>query len=78
MQFLLKKCLSVFLLIFSVYLLSAQGKAVKKELPKNWYQLDKQKDGFYGISLEQAYEFLRSKKIKSKAAIQILFLNRAK
>lgn len=40
---------------------SAQGTSVK-ELPKGWHLLDKEKDGFYGISLEKAYEFVKDKK----------------
>lgn len=40
---------------------SAQGTSVK-ELPKGWHLLDKEKDGFYGISLEKAYEFVKNKK----------------
>jgi subtilisin family serine protease len=39
----------------------AQGTAVK-ELPRGWHLLDKDKDGFYGISLEQAYNFVKGKK----------------
>lgn len=32
--------------------------------PKNWHQLDLDKDGFYGISLNQAYDFIKGKKSK--------------
>ncbi|MEO6915710.1 MAG: S8 family serine peptidase [Chitinophagaceae bacterium] len=39
----------------------AQGNSVK-ELPKGWHLLDEKKDGFYGISLDRAYEFLKGKK----------------
>ncbi|MEJ7738190.1 MAG: S8 family peptidase [Chitinophagaceae bacterium] len=39
----------------------AQGTSVK-ELPKGWHLMDKDKDGFYGISLEKAYEFVKDKK----------------
>lgn len=39
----------------------AQGNSVK-ELPKGWHLLDKEKDGFYGISMEKAYEFVKGKK----------------
>src|SRR5258707_10516199 len=40
-----------------------------KELPAGWHLLDKEKDGYYGISLEKAYEFLRSKSMKSTPVI---------
>ena len=41
----------------------------KTELPKGWHLQDKEKDGFQGISIEQAYDFLLSKKLKSKTVI---------
>src|SRR3954453_4704241 len=39
----------------------AQGNSVK-ELPKGWHLMDKDKDGYYGISLDQAYDFEKGKK----------------
>lgn len=33
--------------------------------PQGWHLLDKAKDGYYGISLDKAYDFLKSKKLKS-------------
>jgi cell wall-associated protease len=47
----------------------AQGTSVKTELPKGWHLLDKEKDGFYGISVNKAYEFAKSKKLKSKTVL---------
>jgi len=44
----------------------AQGNSVKTELPKGWHLLDKDQDGYYGISIDKAYEFARTKKLKSK------------
>jgi cell wall-associated protease len=41
----------------------------KDEAPKGWHLLDKEKTGFYGISLDKAYEFLTSKKLKSKQVL---------
>ena len=40
----------------------AQGDAVKKEAPNDWYQLDRTETGYYGISLDKAYDFLKGKK----------------
>jgi subtilisin family serine protease len=37
----------------------------KKVAPNNWYQLDKAETGFYGISLDKAYDFLKNKKSKT-------------
>src|SRR5688500_5597958 len=39
----------------------AQGNSVK-ELPRGWHLLDKEKDGYFGISLEKAYDFVKGKK----------------
>lgn len=37
--------------------------------PRGWHLLDKQADGFHGISLKQAYDFLQSKNLKGKEII---------
>jgi subtilisin family serine protease len=34
---------------------------VEKTAPNNWYQLDRSTTGYYGISLDKAYEFLQGK-----------------
>ncbi|HET6255988.1 MAG TPA: S8 family peptidase [Puia sp.] len=47
----------------------AQGTSAKKELPKGWHLLDHDQDGYYGISLNKAYEFIHLKKLKSKTVI---------
>lgn len=39
------------------------------DVPKGWHLLDKTKDGYYGISLERAYEFIKSKNLKGKQVI---------
>ena len=43
--------------------------STKEEIPKGWHLLDKQDNGFYGISLDKAYQFVQSKKLKSKTVI---------
>jgi len=53
-------------------LISLVGFAQKKsteEVPKNWHQLDKDSTGYYGISLNKAYSFIKTKKLKSKQVI---------
>ncbi|MBS1599793.1 MAG: S8 family peptidase [Bacteroidetes bacterium] len=51
-------------------LIYAQGKSAKPEqLPKGWHLLDKEKNGVFGISLDKAYEFIRSKNLKSKTVL---------
>lgn len=39
------------------------------EIPKNWYQLDRATSGYYGISLDKAYDFVKAKKLKSKPVV---------
>lgn len=41
----------------------------KGEVPKGWHLMDKQKDGQYGISMAKAYDFIQSKKLKSKPVL---------
>ncbi len=40
-----------------------------QDVPQGWHMLDKTKDGFYGISTKQAYDFVKSKKLKGKTVI---------
>ena len=35
--------------------------AQKDEVPKGWHMLDKTADGYYGISINKAYDFVRQK-----------------
>jgi len=55
------------LAIISLGNASAQGTTatVNKELPKGWHLADRAKDGFYGISLDQAYEFVKNRPSKT-------------
>ena len=57
--------------LIGALLLSSTAFAQKKteETPKNWYQLDQATTGYYGISLDKAYTFLKSKKLKSKQVV---------
>jgi subtilisin family serine protease len=43
---------------------SAQTSA-KEDVPKGWHLQDLQKNGYYGISLDRAYDFLKNKKSKT-------------
>ncbi len=48
--------------------LGAFGQELPKKQPdppKNWHQLDLKTDGYYGVSLNQAYSFLKGKKSKT-------------
>ncbi len=57
------------LLGFAPRTVLAQGTSAKTELPKGWHLLDKEKDGYYGISVNKAYEFAKLKKLKSKTVL---------
>ncbi len=43
--------------------------AQKDEVPKGWHMLDKTGSGYYGISVDKAYSFLKTKKLKSNTVI---------
>ncbi len=37
--------------------------------PNGWHLLDKAKDGYYGVSADKAYDFIKTKKLKSNTVI---------
>ena len=39
----------------------AQGTSEKKVAPHNWHELDRTETGYYGISLDKAYDFLKNR-----------------
>ncbi|MGB5029187.1 MAG: peptidase S8, partial [Chitinophagaceae bacterium] len=43
--------------------------AQKDEVPKGWHMLDKASSGYNGISVDKAYEFIKTKKLKSNTVI---------
>jgi subtilisin family serine protease len=59
--------LAVVLVAFTA-IASAQGNSFKSPV-KGWHLMDNQKDGFNGISLDKAYQFVQSKNLKSKTVI---------
>ena len=59
-------------IVFSISCLAFTAEAqtsVKEEVPKGWHMMDKQTNGFNGISVDKAYEFVKSKNLKSKTVI---------
>lgn len=60
----LKKILVVIVFTFISLLAISQ-----RETPKNWHLLDYQTDGYYGISLDKAYQFLSEKNINPHPVI---------
>ncbi|MBS1743701.1 MAG: S8 family peptidase [Bacteroidetes bacterium] len=61
-----KMLATAFLLSGSLNLFAQQAETEKEvTVPKNWHQLDPATSGFNGISLDKAYELVKSKKLKS-------------
>jgi len=59
------KLFNRFFLLLIAGLVFADGFAqtsVKTEVPRGWHLLSKQASGYYGIGLDQAYDFLKGKK----------------
>jgi subtilisin family serine protease len=50
-----------------------QAQTAARETPKGWHLLDSQKDGFYGIGVEKAYEtLLKDKKPKQTVVVAVI------
>ncbi|MBL0359385.1 MAG: S8 family peptidase [Chitinophagaceae bacterium] len=45
------------------------GQSATTSVPENWHQLDRSATGYYGISLDKAYSFIKTKKLKSKQVL---------
>jgi subtilisin family serine protease len=43
--------------------------AQTEEVPKGWHMLDKAATGYYGVSVDKAYDFVKAKKLKSTPVI---------
>lgn len=58
------------LVVTGMLSMAQQDKNTKAgDVPKGWHLLDKSKDGYSGISLDRAYEFIKSKKLKGKTVV---------
>ena len=58
------------LLVIGFFATAQQDKKEKNgDVPKGWHLLDKAKDGYQGISLNKAYEFIQSKNLKGKTVV---------
>ncbi len=49
--------------------LSLSSFAQNNNIPNGWHMMDKATSGYYGISADKAYEFLKSKNLQSKTVI---------
>jgi subtilisin family serine protease len=56
--------------IFTVLLFAGlTSSAQKNAVPNGWHMMDKEKDGVSGVSADKAYQFLKSKNLKSNTVI---------
>jgi cell wall-associated protease len=60
---------SALILSSVVFSATAFAQTSKKEAPKGWHLMDKEKSGFYGVSIDKAYDFAKTKKLKSKTVV---------
>jgi len=65
MNSLLKRTCVLAISVLASIILYAQ----KEEVPKGWHMMDRQDSGYYGISIDKAYNFVNAKKLKSKTII---------
>ncbi len=64
------KCFPLLLLCMGMTTgIMARQSTPSAETKKMWYQADKSESGLYGISLQKAYGFLKSRKLKSKTVV---------
>ncbi|MEP7144258.1 MAG: S8 family serine peptidase [Ferruginibacter sp.] len=62
----IKHFFSAFLILATLpFATFAQGNSEKAVAPHNWHELDKGETGYYGISLDKAYEFVKNRKSKT-------------
>jgi len=61
----LKHPIVFFLLNVLSFTTFSQGNSIKTDPPNNWHLLDKAISGYYGISLDKAYELIKGKKSKT-------------
>lgn len=57
------------LILSGVMSLALFAQPEKEGVPKGWHLMDKSASGYYGISMEKAYAFVKNKKLKSKPVI---------
>jgi subtilisin family serine protease len=70
------KKINIFFALFTLALFgsgSVLAQTAVKETPKGWHMLDYQKDGFYGIGVEKAYQsLLKGKKPKQTVVVAVI------
>ncbi len=64
----MNKFLSTLLILLTLTVVSF-AQTAKEDVPKSWHMMDKSATGYYGVSADKAYEFLKSKNLKSNTVI---------
>ncbi|MFN8251432.1 MAG: S8 family peptidase [Ferruginibacter sp.] len=57
------------ILIGTIFLSTVMHAQQKETTPNGWHMMDKEKDGYYGVSAQKAYDFLKAKNLKSKTVL---------
>ncbi len=65
----MKRLMKRTLLIITIISLGLSAFAQRKEVPKGWHLMDAKDSGYFGISIDKAYDFVKSKKLKSTPVI---------
>lgn len=65
----MKRILSCTLLTLLTTFAGSSLLAQKKEVPKGWHMMDATDSGYYGLSVNKAYDFVKSKNLKSTPVI---------
>lgn len=61
------------ILILAAFTLAAQAQKSVQETPKGWHLLDSKENGYYGISLEKAYQtLLKGKQPKQQVIVAVI------
>ena len=56
-------------ILFSLFAQTLLAQSAQKDTPKGWHLLDRTDSGYWGISLDKAYTFLKSTNRKSKSVV---------
>jgi len=64
----MNKILSILFTLLTLNVISF-AQTAKEEVPKSWHMMDKASTGYYGVSADKAYEFLKSKNLKSTTVV---------
>ncbi len=56
-------------IFIALCIVSLSSVAQKNDVPNGWHLMDRATSGYYGVSADKAYDFLKSKKLKSQTVV---------